>query len=497
MLRLRIFSDCIQGHRGRRRAAITRLASPVIAGMSLFVISALLSCETHKDPFSASNSAPVITRFAFKPDLTLPDPSLRVDGDSLKFESGRAYPIALTYADEESKRSNRALRASFRFVAGGGRLSSNRFSNPSNDGLAFDVPAEFTDTDELFLIPDTSGIVDLQLVISDGVKDSELKTASTTFFENLAPVVKFSFQLENQGAPPYGVKLDASESIDRDGEIERYLWSFGDGTADVTTRSSSIHHDYQRSGTFTVRLRITDNEGAADSLDQIITTANQPPVAALSVTPTSGKAPLLIKYDARGSRDIDGTIASYDVTFGDGHSSASDTGSHQYTNDATYRVTLTVKDNLGASNSTTVTVTVATPPIAVLTVSPDSGAFPLSVQIDGSGSYDPLGGVISNPEIFINDQSIYDQLSVVHVFRRPDDYRVTLQIKNDRGLTGREEKVVHVTNTRPIADFTWVRDLGNVRFTSTSRDPNAPDDHIANYSWNFGDGAPERFPDGR
>src|SRR5262249_5716633 len=46
--------------------------------------------------------------------------------------------------------------------------------------------------------------------------------------------------------------------------------------------------------------------------------ANQPPVARLTVTPSSGAAPLSVTANASASTDADGTIASYRFDFGDG-----------------------------------------------------------------------------------------------------------------------------------------------------------------------------------
>lgn len=459
-------------------------------------VFALLSCEKHKDPFSASNTKPFITNFVFKPDLTLPDASLRADGDSLKFKKGGSYAIALQYEDTESKVSNRKLRASFRFVSGSGKISSNKFSNPSSDGLSFDIPAALDD--EIFLTPDKAGLVDLQLQITDAVKLSEIKIASTTFFENLRPVVRFTASVPNQSQPPYGADFNASTSADRDGEIDTYTWNFGDGEPSVTTRSNTIHHDYKRSGTFTVRLLIKDTEGLADSLDQTVTTANEAPAAALSITPLSGKAPLTIIYSARGSRDRDGSIAAYDIAFGDGMSSQADSGTHIYTRDGDYPVRLIVRDNLGATNSLTRNVTIQTPPVPVLIATPDSGAFPLTVQLDATGSQDTQGGQLTY-EMLITGQSgqtsqvTYRQANVAHVFRRPDTYRITLTasvLRNGTPLSATTEKTVRAINLAPVADFNFTRDLGNVTFTSTSTEPNAPEDQITNYTWNFGDANP-------
>ena len=82
----------------------------------------------------------------------------------------------------------------------------------------------------------------------------------------------------------------------------------------------------------------------------------------MNVTPTSGKTPLTITYNALGSRDRDGEIVAYDVTFGDGMSSQEASGSHTYTHESPpnnpFAVQLTVRDNVGASNTQTRSVTV-------------------------------------------------------------------------------------------------------------------------------------------
>lgn len=49
---------------------------------------------------------------------------------------------------------------------------------------------------------------------------------------------------------------------------------------------------------------------------------NQPPVARLSATPCKGPAPLTVEFDARSSYDPDGTITSWDWSFGESYVSA-------------------------------------------------------------------------------------------------------------------------------------------------------------------------------
>src|SRR5213076_1094252 len=73
-----------------------------------------------------------------------------------------------------------------------------------------------------------------------------------------------------------------STSSDPDGSIASYRWTFGDGSAAVTTQNAS--HTYAAGGTYTVTLQVTDNQGATNSTSQSVTVApaNQPPVASFT-----------------------------------------------------------------------------------------------------------------------------------------------------------------------------------------------------------------------
>lgn len=77
-----------------------------------------------------------------------------------------------------------------------------------------------------------------------------------------APKAKLAFSPES---PLMGeaVVFDASGSSDPDGEIVKYEWDWtNDGTFDFESDQATAIHPYGRAGEFTVRLRVTDNEGA-------------------------------------------------------------------------------------------------------------------------------------------------------------------------------------------------------------------------------------------
>ena len=164
------------------------------------------------------------------------------------------------------------------------------------------------------------------------------------------------------GTAPLIVAFDASTSFDPDGVISKYRWDFGDGHSAL---GKTYSHTYTDVGSHLVELAVTDDKGAVGLATRTIVVRkesastpapNQPPVAQIAATPTSGPAPLLVNFNASGSSDPDGTIRQYQWDFGDGALGSGSTISHTFVNTGTYNVQLTVTDNDGETNSATVFV---------------------------------------------------------------------------------------------------------------------------------------------
>ncbi len=90
---------------------------------------------------------------------------------------------------------------------------------------------------------------------------------------------------------------------------------------------------------------------------QFTPSGNASPVAAF----TSSCTQLSCTFDGSGSTDSDGTIASYAWDFGDAGQASGLQAAHTFATAGTYQVKLTVTDNLAATGSTTVPVTVSVP----------------------------------------------------------------------------------------------------------------------------------------
>jgi PKD repeat protein len=278
--------------------------------------------------------------------------------------------------------------------------------------------------------------------------------------------------------------VDASTSSDSDGTIVSYAWDFGDG---ATATGVTATHPYATAGTYTVKLTVTDNQGATGTASQQVTATapNQPPTAAFTYTPTN----LTVAVDGSTSSDPDGTIASYAWDFGDGATATGVTATHPYATAGTYTVKLTVTDNKGATNSTsqqvTVTAPVNQPPVAAFTYTPTN----LSVAVDGSTSHDPDGTIASYAWDF-GDGATATGVTASHPYATAGTYTVALTVTDNLGATNSTSQQVTVTapvNQPPVAAFTYTPNGLTIGVDgSTSHDP---DGTIASYAWDFGDGA--------
>ncbi|MCI5209651.1 MAG: PKD domain-containing protein, partial [Candidatus Electrothrix sp. ATG2] len=93
-----------------------------------------------------------------------------------------------------------------------------------------------------------------------------------------------------------------------------------------------------------------------------------PPVAQIFATPTSGEVPLPVDFSSVGSTDSDGTIVSYEWDFGDNGTSTAPNPSHIYNDVGTFTASLTVTDNDGFTDTTTVEVMVSDTPSPATTM---------------------------------------------------------------------------------------------------------------------------------
>lgn len=91
--------------------------------------------------------------------------------------------------------------------------------------------------------------------------------------ENIKPTADFTFSPRFPGVNQDVHFIDKSK--DEDGQVVGWLWEFGDGT---TSNIQTPSHRYRAVGSFTVKLTVTDNEGAkSTAVSKLITIIPAPP----------------------------------------------------------------------------------------------------------------------------------------------------------------------------------------------------------------------------
>ena len=308
------------------------------------------------------------------------------------------------------------------------------------------------------------------------------------FPTNAPPIASFTYSPPNPVVGSY-VQFNAMSSVDTDGSIIYYQWSFGDGT---TGSGAVISHWFTSGGALPVTLTVTDNDGAADSMTQTVQVGptNLPPVASFTVTQMSGG---WMQLDASASYDPDGTVVSYLWDTGDGSNDSGPVVWHRYTSAGPFLVALTVVDNSGASAHTSQLVQIAptnTPPTAAFTYTPIGSGW---VRFDASTSSDSDGVIVTQQWSFGDGASPQTGVSTYHQFPIAGTYLVTLTVTDDDGATGTVSQVVDLGPTQqpPIAVFTYsplFPQVGQV-VTLSGVSSSDPDGSIISYLWDRdGDG---------
>ena len=158
-----------------------------------------------------------------------------------------------------------------------------------------------------------------------------------------------------------------------------------------------------------------------------------------------------------------------------------------------YLITLMASDGLAWSDPDGVLVMVVEnqPPTAVASASPLSGPVPLTVDFDGTGSFDPEGGALLFDWDF-GDGGFGPGATQTHTYTTPGTYTVVLSVFDDHFLADSDTLEITVTppNNPPVASPTATPNSGLVplvvQFAANASDPDG--DPLA-YLWDFGDPA--------
>ncbi|NIO63389.1 MAG: PKD domain-containing protein, partial [Gammaproteobacteria bacterium] len=330
------------------------------------------------------------------------------------------------------------------------------------------------------------GVYTVTLTLTDDDGATSTATASKTIL-NRSPTASFTESATTVYTDEM-IYFNATASYDPDGSIVSYFWDFGDG---ANASGVTVAHAFSDDGVYTVTLTVTDNDGSADTATSTKTILNRSPVAVFTESTETAYVGEPITFNASGSYDLDGYIATYFWDFGDGSNGTGTVLEHTYSTNQTYTVTLTVTDDDGTSDSALSTKTILQneSPVALFTESAETVLTGETIYFNASASYDPDGSIVS---YFWDFGDGANATGVLANYSYVDNgvYTVTLTVTDDRGATSTNNATKTIQNRPPVALFT---ESASMVYTGESIAFNGSDSYdsdgtIATYFWDFGDG---------
>jgi PKD repeat protein len=295
-----------------------------------------------------------------------------------------------------------------------------------------------------------SGRYAVTLTVTDdrGATDEAVQEITV---RNVGPVAAFSIS-PAEALTEETITFDASASSDPDGKIVKYEWDFnGDGEFEECVTTPKVTHAYADNGTYTVKLKVTDDEGAEAIASGVAKIKNRPPRAAFSFKPERPSDADTVEF-SDASSDPDGRIVKWAWDFGDGGSTSEQNPSHRYRDDGVYTVKLTVTDDDGDEASLTQEVRVTNAaPVAAFSFSPDQPRVGEPVQFTDL-SYDPSpsGSIVSWGWDFGDGTTCPPECGAdsrqnpTHRYEAPGTYTVTLTVIDNEGALTRATKEITV-----------------------------------------------------
>jgi PKD repeat protein len=137
---------------------------------------------------------------------------------------------------------------------------------------------------------------------------------------------------------------------------------------------------------------------------------NQPPKAVISTLPTSSEAGETVSFSAAGSTDPDGYIKKYEWDFGDETTEEGVNVTHVYAAPGTYKVTLTVTDNGGATDIVAATDSGEATVLGAQQSSPITDGYVVQ-------SGDCLMGI--SRKLFNGDPQYWDEIAALNGIKAP------------------------------------------------------------------------------
>lgn len=243
--------------------------------------------------------------------------------------------------------------------------------------------------------------------------------------------VEISYRVSNNDPTEVMFRGKASDGI----KPYTYEWNFGDGTAGTGAR---IRHTYATPGTYTVTLRVTDEDGQFGLAWTSVMIAGPPVIECFDYWPKPARLDSPVTFWVNATDPDGGLLTACHWDFGDGTSlmNAEPWAEHAYAAAGWYDAVVTVTDDEGQSSASNVTVEVLDvggEPVAEFIWYPIEPMCGQYVTFDGSPSLDYDGYIVAYQWYFGDGGYAFGPYTS-HVFSSPGSYLVTLSVVDNSGL---------------------------------------------------------------
>jgi PKD repeat protein len=224
-----------------------------------------------------------------------------------------------------------------------------------------------------------------------------------------------------------------------------WSWDFGDGNNSYAQHPT---HHYPIDGVYNVTLAVVDDNNESNTTWKLITVENAAPNPDFYWTPLNPTTQDLVQFI---DNSTDRNVQDWFWEFGDGYSSTLEDPTHQYDEDGTYNVTLTVTDDQGAVNATTKTLIVSNvAPTASYTFSPTDPIINENISFNDTSS--DIDGTLMNWTWDFGDGNTSYEQQPTHAFTSPGNYTVCLTVTDNDDDTDTHCSNIIVSSDEAILD---------------------------------------------